>query len=153
MWTRWSSMKPWWSLKELWKTSQQSMFAKTFSLADYIRILLFDNHRAQAGAKMHTFRLLHALHTTDVKEKMERSRDGPMQLELKMEKHRPVLWSVLKCPSNKHTRHNSVMSTPPNHIFINFRNRLLPKFFCCHLSSVSWLCVQFMAHSHSLLWL
>ena len=53
--------------------------------------LLLDNHRAQAGAKMHTFRLLHALHTTDVKEKMERSRDGPMQLELKMEKHRPVL--------------------------------------------------------------
>jgi len=38
-----------------------------------------------------TAKLLHALHTTDVKEKMERSRDGPRQLELKMEKHRPVL--------------------------------------------------------------
>ena len=43
------------------------------------------------AVKIDDFRLLHALHTTDVKEKMERSRDGPRQLELKMEKHRPVL--------------------------------------------------------------
>ena len=46
---------------------------------------------AYDGVKIVSFRLLHALHTTDVKEKMERSRDGPRQLELKMEKHRPVL--------------------------------------------------------------
>jgi len=38
-----------------------------------------------------TAKLLHALHTTDVKEKVERSREGPKQLELKMEKYRPVL--------------------------------------------------------------
>jgi len=38
-----------------------------------------------------TSKLLHALHTTDVKEKVEKSKNGPIQLELKMEKHRPVL--------------------------------------------------------------
>jgi len=38
-----------------------------------------------------TAKLLHALHTTDVKEKVDRSKNGPKQLELKMEKHRPVL--------------------------------------------------------------
>ena len=43
------------------------------------------------GLKMHNFRLLHALHTTDVKEKVDKSKNGPKQLELKMEKHRPVL--------------------------------------------------------------
>ena len=39
-------------------------------------------------------RLLHALHTTDVKEKKDRNRTGPTELELKMEKFRPVLWMI-----------------------------------------------------------
>jgi len=38
-----------------------------------------------------TVKLLHALHTTDVKEKKDRNRTGPTELELKMEKYRPVL--------------------------------------------------------------
>ena len=41
-----------------------------------------------------SFRLLHALHTTDVKEKKDRNRTGPTELELKMEKYRPVLWMI-----------------------------------------------------------
>merc|ERR1711990_276804 len=38
-----------------------------------------------------TAKLLHALHTTDVKEKKDRNRTGPTELELKIEKFRPVL--------------------------------------------------------------
>jgi len=38
-----------------------------------------------------TAKLLHALHSTDVRDKSERNRTGPRQLELKMEQHRPRL--------------------------------------------------------------
>merc|ERR1739845_280830 len=39
-----------------------------------------------------TVKLLHALHTTDVKEKKDRNRTGPTELELK--------WRNMTCPMN-----------------------------------------------------
>jgi len=38
-----------------------------------------------------TIKLLNALHTTDVGDKVERSQNGPKELALKMEKHRPKI--------------------------------------------------------------